>query len=372
MTHTQSTILLALGLCLTTSCGDDQGAASHEDVVVASGDTGDDAAAPTDTAAGADTAPSDADAAGAADAGPLYKDTSDDGGDSAAVDAGPMDAGPMDAGAPDTSGGPPIVSSIAPPAWTERPATVYAPAGYDPQKAWPMVVLLHGYSASGFVQNLYLGLSDRTTKDGFVLVVPDGTKDTNGNLFWNATDYCCDFGGVGVDDVAYIGALMDEAEATLNIDAKRIYLVGHSNGGFMSYRMACEVGDRIAAIVSIAGATFMDESKCVGTARVSVLQVHGTDDDTILFDGTGGYPSAAETISRWTARDGCSEQTETAEAFDLDDAVPGDETQTTRWSACQDATTVELWTMYGSGHIPAFPADFSARAMQFLLSHTRP
>lgn len=374
--------LLTLGLLLSCAGDSPQGAGTAPPADVASSvgdvlapadgasgipDAADAATAPAaDVVTTPDAAPQDASADGSAPVPDATSD-SDPGGDvpgpadSSTPDGSVPDAGPAE---PD-AGSPPLVLG------GDRPAVVHVPDDYDPAEAWPLVILLHGYSANGFVQDLYLGLSGRTTTDGFLLVVPDGTKDPQGNLFWNATDFCCDFYGNGVDDVSYVLSLIDEAEAAYNVDPKRVYLFGHSNGGFMSYRMACEAGDRIAAIASIAGVTFLDEAKCAGTTPVSVLHVHGTADDTILHAGDVGYPSAEETVARWVARDGCTPDGATGDPLEHDDSVPGPETTVTRWSGCAAGTAVELWSMQGSGHIPGFPASFAADAMAFLLSHAK-
>src|SRR5439155_20820686 len=121
---------------------------------------------------------------------------------------------------------------------------------------------------------------------------PDGTVDGNNNHFWNATDGCCDFGKTGVDDSSYLAGLIDEIASKYKVDPKRVYFMGHSNGGFMSYRMACDHADRVAAIVSLAGATFADDSKCKPTAPVAVVEVHGNADPTVPYDGQGVVPSA--------------------------------------------------------------------------------
>ena len=270
---------------------------------------------------------------------------------------------------PDAGALPPVV---LPSLGGARPAKVVAPGGYSTAGALPLVVLLHGYSVTGVVQDLYLGLSGRVGADGFILVIPEGTIDSKGNPFWNATDYCCDFDGVGVDDVGYLSSLLDEAEATLPVDPKRIYLFGHSNGGFMAYRLACEAGDRIAAIVALAGTSFADPAKCVDPGRVSVLHVHGTADGTIPYGGTPDFPGAEEVVARWVTRDACDPAPSQGEPLDLDLSVDGAETNVDRWTGCADGTAVELWTLEGGGHIPAFSNVFSEMALAFLLSRSQP
>jgi len=121
-----------------------------------------------------------------------------------------------------------------------------------------------------------------------------------GKRFWNATDACCNLDRKeGIDDVAYVSQIIDDVTARYNVDPKRIYLVGHSNGAFMSHRFACEMGSRVAAIVTLAGMQWNDPAKCPGGSPVSVLHVHGDADDTILYAGgvseIGTYPSAKQT-----------------------------------------------------------------------------
>ena len=96
---------------------------------------------------------------------------------------------------------------------------------------------------------------------GFLYCYPDGTIDRWGNRFWNATDACCDFGNTGVDDAGYLRGVIEEIARRFAVDRKRVYLIGHSNGGFMAYRMACQSADLIAGIASLAGTTFLEPSQ---------------------------------------------------------------------------------------------------------------
>jgi polyhydroxybutyrate depolymerase len=225
---------------------------------------------------------------------------SDEGGGDDATDGSAEDAGPevevdlreFPADPPASVGG-------------ERPAAVNAPSDYDPSREYPVVLLLHGYGASGAAQDLFLGVSALADDLDFIAVVPDGTVDAGGSRFWNGTNACCNFGGVEVDDVAYLRGLIEELDDSYRIDAGRVYALGHSNGGFMSYRLACEASETFVAIASLAGAAFADPGDCVPAEfPVSVLQVHGTLDETIGYDGgtLGGrdgvrYPSAARSAS---------------------------------------------------------------------------
>jgi polyhydroxybutyrate depolymerase len=257
-----------------------------------------------------------------------------------------------------------------------RPVDVTVPDDWTPQKKWPLVLVLHGYGASGLAQSAYLGVQARATQYGYVTLAPDGTRDPKDNLFWNATPACCDFGHVDVDDVAYLTGLIDEAIAKLSVDPARVYVVGHSNGGFMAYRLACEKSDKINAIAVIAGATNPDVSACKGPKPVNVLDIHGTKDDTIAYDGgsiEGSlYPGAQENIGQWLARDSCDVTPTSIGSGDFDGVVAGNETDRLSYGHCTGSIAVEHWKMVGSGHIPAFTDDFREALATWLTTRTRP
>jgi polyhydroxybutyrate depolymerase len=211
------------------------------------------------------------------------------------TDGGAASSGGTSGGAGGEDGGDPTVIG------GDRPVTVHVPASYIPGTAAPLVIVLHGYAVSGALQDLYFGMTAVSDARGFLYAFPDGTVDSDGKRFWNATDACCDLHATKVDDSTYVSSLITQIQARYTVDPKRIFLVGHSNGAFMSYRMACDHADQIAAIASLAGAMFSDVSKCAPSQPVSVLQIHGTADDTVLFDGDQiagqGYPGAKTTIS---------------------------------------------------------------------------
>jgi polyhydroxybutyrate depolymerase len=259
----------------------------------------------------------------------------------------------------------------------ERPYGLKVPAGYDGRHPVPLVVLLHGYTSNGSAQARYFGLLAEADKAGFLLAYPDGTRDRLGNRFWNATDACCDFFHSGVDDVAYLDDVIAEISARYPVDPARIYVVGHSNGAFMAHRYACDRAGRVAAIVTLAGMTWKDQSHCPGGSPVSVLHVHGRNDTTVNYEGgatpEGAYPGAVETVDDWAAKTRCTGSlAATGRKLDLDGSIPGDETDEATFGGCPSGVSVTLWTIEGGGHVPAFNGNWAPALWSFLAAHPKP
>lgn len=239
----------------------------------------------------------------------------------------------------------------------ERPAQVQIPSDYTTTTRYPLIIVLHGFGANGFVQSLYFGLDTRVDTKQYVLVIPEGTENANGQQFWNATQACCARSpeDLQIDDVAYIRSLIEEAAATYSIDPARIGLIGHSNGGFMSLRMACEASDLVTSVVSLAGSTFVDDASCAPTTYpVSVLAMHGDADDSVLYNGSQFYPGAAETVRRFASHAGCDTNNSVlAPNLDVDASIAGAETTVLHYTGCPAGVDVDLWTLVGAPHIPA-------------------
>lgn len=261
-----------------------------------------------------------------------------------------------------------------------RPATVTVPANFGAQAKWPMVLVLHGYGVQGALQDAFLGVSARATQLGFVAVVPEGTQDPAGNQFWNAVPACCDFAKSGVDDLGYLVGLVDEAVAQLRVDPQRVYVVGHSNGGFMAQRLACERPDKFTGFASIAGSTTADPAACKPASPVAALIIHGTQDATVSYAGSAGggggplklaYPGAEEIAWRWRSLNGCAATAAVGGAVDHDSKVDGPETQPTAWTDCKKGSRVDLWTMKDSSHIPLFTVAFRDHLVAHLLAQVR-
>ncbi len=257
-----------------------------------------------------------------------------------------------------------------------RPYTVHVPPGYSAAKPAPLLVMLHGYGATGAIEDKYLGLNAATDAHGMLYVFLDGKVDSTGKQYWNATDACCDLDHTNVDDSAYVNAVIHATEQQYSVDRHRIFVLGHSNGGFMSYRMACDHADEIAGIVSLEAATWADTTRCKPSAPVSVLEVHGTGDQTISYDGGtiagNRYPSATDTVTAWAAYDRCGAKPVDPAPAPVDverGAVPA---TVTAYAGCAKQSAVQLWTQPGGPHIPLWSATFDDQVLNFLLAHPKP
>lgn len=258
-----------------------------------------------------------------------------------------------------------------------RPFRLHVPSGHDPATKMPLVVLLHGYTSNSTEIEDYFQLAGEADRRGFLVALPEGTVDARKDRFWNATTSCCDFYRSGVDDSGYLRRLLDTVAAKYPVDPARVYFAGHSNGGFMALRMACEHADRITAVVSLAGAATADPTQCRPSRPVTVLQIHGTADRTIFYAGghpSRPYPSAEGTVAMWRDLNGCADRLDTsAPPLDLDSTLDGAETTISSWhEGCRDGTRAELWTIQDAGHIPALGPGFPTALADFLLARTAP
>jgi len=256
----------------------------------------------------------------------------------------------------------------------DRPAEVRGPEGWTGEEALPVIFVLHGFGADAELQETFVfRFSRQIEAERFLLVLPNGTVNPDGSQFWNATDACCDGYNSGVDDVGYLMGLLDELEAGYSIDSDRVYFTGHSNGGFMSFRMACEHPERIAAIMPLAGSTWLDPEDCTSGAPVSVLDIHGTEDDSVPYLDSSYYPGAESRAARWAARAGCDiDAAQDGGTLDLINGVEGSETLVLEYrEGCHDGKVVDLWTLDSVGHVPIFHDGFSEVVIPWLLARTR-
>lgn len=257
---------------------------------------------------------------------------------------------------------------------TPRPFNVFVPTNYSPSTPVPLIIALHGFYQSGAKFEKYLNLTPIAQADDIIYVHPDGTADTHGVRFWNGTPECCDFQSPKVDDDAYIMSIIDSVSAQYAIDPNRIYIIGHSNGGFMANRLACVHADRIAAIVNMAGGSFTTAAACRPAAPISVLEVWGTADETFKGNHILGkpIPGAVKTFNAWAAINKCSKASQVVpQKLDLDKQIPGTETSITQYLECPSGTAIDFWKIGGARHVPVLSKNFAPDIVDWLLAHPK-
>ncbi len=181
-----------------------------------------------------------------------------------------------------------------------RSYIVYTPASYNPGTPVPLVFVLHGFTQSGqSIMNVSAFNSVADTAN-FIIVYPNGISNA-----WNINANLP--GASTANDVGFIEALIDTVSANYSIDQNRIYSCGFSAGGFMSHMLACKSSRCFAAIASVAG-TMTDSvyNSCVPSYNLPVLQIHGTSDAIVSFNGGSGNKSAGEVVDFWKNYNGCN------------------------------------------------------------------
>ena len=190
----------------------------------------------------------------------------------------------------------------------KRNFTVFLPNNYSDTTDFPLVIYLHGYGWTVEQDMNYTRLYEVTDTTGFIIVYPSGNPYWNSGISDNP-----DFPVPDVDDVGFINALIDTLSEQYSIDPERVYACGISNGGFMSYKLACQLSNRIAAIASVGGV--MSNSlmeNCNPTRKIPILEIHGTDDWWVPVNGTDYWHSVDETLRYWTNHDKCTQIDTTA------------------------------------------------------------
>ena len=239
---------------------------------------------------------------------------------------------------------------------SSRKAILELPGGHNVSHKLPLVVALHGYTSSGLGVSGFFDLIDSVHENGHLLLRPDGTISATGQRFWNATDACCNIWGQEVDDVSWLTSLINEAITYHGADPEGIIVLGYSNGGFMAHRMACERGDMLRSIISLAGATHYDFNDCPNTGYPNVLQIHGTSDSVILYDGGAilgnNYPAASQTVFSWANRSGCDLIYTETNQLDLISPRGVNDTNEYEHLNCSSGNRVSLWEIPNGSHYP--------------------
>ncbi len=229
---------------------------------------------------------------------------------------------------------------------------VHVPPQYNAAKPTPVVLALHGATMSAKTMEILSGLSKKADEAGFIVVYPNGTGPTPFLLTWNSGGFASYLSTAKPDDVRFIGKVLDDVEEAVNVDTKRVYATGMSNGAMMCYRLASQMSDRIAAIATVSGTIATD--KYAPKRPVPVLHIHGTADNLVPYDGPTSsisvimhFHSVPETIATCVKVNGCAAEPKVTEL-----PAPKDQCLCKRmvYEAGAHGTEVIFYIIDGGGH----------------------
>jgi polyhydroxybutyrate depolymerase len=223
-----------------------------------------------------------------------------------------------------------------------RTVEVHVPSSYDPTQPTAFVINFHGYTSNGMQQAGLTGFSTKADANNFVVAYPEGTGNPTS---FNAGACCGDAAMNMVDDIGFTSAIIDTANDKLCVDAKRVFVTGFSNGGFMAHRIACELADRVAAIAPVSGLLGIPADQCRPARAIAVLDFHGQMDNTVPYNGStqNGWPSAPDTFMGWAMRDHCTDGAPAVTFMKSDVSC-------STYSQCDAGTAVTLCTISDGGH----------------------
>ena len=261
---------------------------------------------------------------------------------------------------------------------------VWVPDSYDPMRVTPLVLLLHGSGATGAFYEATWRFSTRVDDLGFLYLTPNAPAPFRNGFQWSR-----DFAASS----SYLRELIQIMKARYSVDPTRVFLVGHSNGSRMCYRMVCEDGDTIAGVASISGHTLFDpvSGQVIGSPTECaappghILHIHGSEDPV------NAYCDGGESVRQWSAGYACSVEPEGAEpgcgarrcdvSLGQLDLIRGPEPDTviTRYTDCNLGGSVELWTIQGGDHLIAGVAgditpmsqDYTRLVIEWLFDHPK-
>ncbi len=226
----------------------------------------------------------------------------------------------------------------------QREYLLYVPPSYDPSTPTPLVITIHGFAQWPANQQDVSRWNTLADEYGFIVVYPSGTGFPKR---WGAHGQS-NLLNPPPEDVTFISDLIDKLESEYNIDPTRIYANGLSNGGGMSYLLACKLAERIAAIGTVAGAHLYPLDRCRPTYTVPMIAFHGTGDKIVPYDGGPSvmfdvpFPVIPDWGAQYAVQNGCSE-------MPVELPVPGDVTGI-KYTQCNANTEVPFYTIHGGGH----------------------
>lgn len=230
----------------------------------------------------------------------------------------------------------------------DRTFLTHLPVDYNPNNKLPLVVAMHGGTGNAYNLENQSGLSLKSDESNFIVVYPEGVvSNLLGIRTWNA-GWCCGFASINnIDDVQFISDLIDHFVENYNVDPLRIYLTGMSNGGYMSYRLACELRNKIAAIAPVSAAMSMVD--CSPQNPMPIIHFHSYLDENVRYEGGMGIgisnhhsPPLDSIFQAWANHNQCQILADTLLSTDQYDLI--------EWSNCECDATIRYYITRDGGH----------------------
>ena len=230
----------------------------------------------------------------------------------------------------------------------DRSFLIYIPDLYESQDIpAPLLFSLHGYTSSSIINLGYTGFQELADQHGFLLIYPQGSiLSTTGATHWNVGGWTT---GRTTNDVEFIEGIIEWASTNYRVDVNRIYSTGMSNGGSMSYHLACHLGSKVAAIASVTGPmTFDTYRDCIPRGSTPVLHIHGLIDPVVPYLGNSVMMPINDGIEYWVETSSCDSQGVETAIIDQDgDGIGG---TYTRYENCTSSTNVDVYLLDNLGH----------------------
>lgn len=229
-----------------------------------------------------------------------------------------------------------------------RTYTLVLPDTYTTSSDFALVIAMHGGGGDAAQFESTSKLTDKASSAKFIVVYPEGVRSNGliGLRTWNAGG-CCEYArDNNIDDVKFLNLLIDQLLASYKINPKKIYATGHSNGGMMSYRLACELSNKITAI-AVSGCTMVVTTDCRPSRPVPVMHLHSVLDSRVPYLGGIGisnvyYPPVDSGLMVWSGINGCLKK-----AVVL---IDNNDYKLTQWSDCQGEVTIQYFLTRDGGH----------------------
>ena len=229
----------------------------------------------------------------------------------------------------------------------------------------PLAVVLnfHGAGSNAKQEEGFSKMDAAADRDGFIAVYPNGTSRFDSHYTWNAGS-CCGYAIMHqIDDVGFVLVLIDDLAARTPIERRRVYATGMSNGAMMSYRLAAQASDHIAAIAPVAGSVVTRDFK--PEHPMPIMAFNSVDDPLLHYSGGYGNlvgslfrrklgnPGVEEGLAKWREFDGCPVKPQVAPTLTGKPETTNEGITVTRyaWSPCDRQTEIVLWKFTGSGHV---------------------